>query len=192
METPILIEVPEVLAGTRVLVRPYRPGDGQAIFEAIDESRTHILPWMPWGQFHTDPQSTEAQVRKWIARWIVREDMPVGMFELHTGRYLGGSGLHRIDWDVRSFEIGYWIRKSAEGNGYVTEAVQLLSDMAFEALAANRVFIRCAVDNHRSAAVPQRLGFVEEGVLRASIVDADGRIHDARMFSKTRQDWLNA
>ena len=44
---------------------------------------------------------------------------------------LGGMGLHtRVG--PRAREIGYWIRKDAEGRGYVTEAVAALTRVGFE------------------------------------------------------------
>jgi len=189
MQSPILIDLPEELTSERTLVRPYRAGDGLAMFEAVDESRDHILPWMPWGPGHQSPEDSEKLVRTVRAKWELREDLGVGIFERETGRFLGGSGLHRIDWDLRSFEIGYWIRKSATGRGHVTDAVRLLSKLAFETLQANRVLIRCAAANEKSAAVAQRAGFFYEGRLRNGSKDARGVLHDTLMFSLIPDDW---
>src|SRR5579862_1955671 len=109
---PVLRELPGELVGERVIVRPFRPGDGAQVWEAVEESREHILPWLPWGDKHKSPEDTEEFVRRSQARWMLREDLPVGIWERATGRFLGGSGLHRINWEVPSFEIGYWLRKS--------------------------------------------------------------------------------
>ena len=88
------------------------------------------------------------------------------MWERASGTYVGGSGLHRIDWSVPNVEIGYWIRTRFEGRGFVTEAAALLAAFAFDTLQAQRVRIRCDAANARSAAVPRRLGFVHEATLR--------------------------
>ena len=188
---PILLDLPDQLPGERVLVRPYRAGDGAALWEAVTESREHILPWLPWGGTHRTPAESEAFVRKWQANWLLREDLILGIWERATGHYLGGSGLHRIQWDVPSFEIGYWLRRTAEGHGYMTEAVQLLCQLAFETLAANRVFIRVASGNHRSAAIPRRLGFVHEATLRNDTRDASGELRDMLVFAMTPQDYAS-
>lgn len=188
---PILLDLPDQLLGERVLVRPYRAGDGAALWEAIEESREHILPWLPWGDKHGSPADSEISVRKWQAKWLLREDLALGIWERATGHYLGGSGLHRAHWDVPSFEIGYWLRRSAEGHGYMTEAVQLLCQLAFETLAANRVFIRVASGNHRSAAIPRRLGFVQEATLRNDMRDASGELRDMLVFAMTPQDYAS-
>ena len=185
----ILQHLPEELVGERVLVRPYRPGDGTALFEAVDESREHLRPWMPWAEQHRTSDDSEAYARRSHARWLLREDLSMGFWERDTNRYLGGSGLHRIDWDVPSFEIGYWIRASAEGRGFVTETVRLLCTLAFETLKANRVFIRCDSRNARSAAIPRRLGFVHESTLRNDARALSGDLRDTFSFSMTPEDY---
>jgi RimJ/RimL family protein N-acetyltransferase len=189
MDDPILIDLPEVIASERTLVRRYRAGDGAELFAAVEESREHILPWLPWGDTHRTVEDSEMLVRKWSARWELREDLPFGIFDAETGRYVGGTGLHRIDWKVRSFEIGYWIRKSEEGKGHITQSTRLLTELAFKTLNANRVFIRCVSENLRSAAVAKRVGFVYEGTLRNSIKDANDELCDALVYSLMPEEW---
>ncbi|WP_084178970.1 GNAT family N-acetyltransferase [Fimbriimonas ginsengisoli] len=186
---PILIDLPSELRGPRVLVRPYRPGDGAALQEAVSLSREHLKPWMPWADAHTTVDESEALVRRFDARWRLREDLGVGIWDIETGRYLGGSGLHRIDWDVRRFEIGYWIRADAAGKGYVTEAAGLLCQLAFGPLEANRVLIRCATENRRSAAIPIRLGFLYEGTHRNEGRRTDGLLFDMEVYGMTADRW---
>jgi len=189
MTDPILFDIPEEVSAERIVVRRYRPGDGDNLFAAVDESREHILPWMPWGPGHQTVEDSERLIRGWNAKWTLREDLPMGIFEKETGRFIGGTGLHRIDWNIGSFEIGYWVRKSAAGKGYVTDAVKLLTALAFDKLKANRVFIRCAAENLKSAGVAKRAGYVYEGLIRNSVKDADGQLHDILMFSLIPDDW---
>jgi RimJ/RimL family protein N-acetyltransferase len=130
-----------------------------------------------------------ATTRRLRARWLLREDVTLGIFDRQTGRLLGGSGLHRIDWTIRRFEIGYWLRESAVGHGYVTEAVQVLTRFAFEHLSANRVEIRMDTRNTRSRAVPERLGFVYEGCLRRALPDPENFPGDVALFGLIREDY---
>ena len=147
---------------------------------------------MPWGSGHGSPADSEALVRKWHSKWILREDLTLGVWDRGTGRYLGGSGLHRIDWDVPSFEIGYWLRRTAVGNGYMTEAAWLLCRFAFDSLSASRVFLRCGAGNHRSSAIARRLNFVLEGTMRNDKRDTNGALYDMLMFGMTPQDYATA
>ncbi|MBI3911031.1 MAG: GNAT family N-acetyltransferase [Armatimonadetes bacterium] len=186
---PVLIPLPDELLGPRVLVRPYCPGDGAALWEAIEESRQHLQPWLPWEKNHRAPPDSEAYVRRAHREWVLREDLHAGIWERESGRLLGGSGLHPRGWRRCGFEIGYWIRKSAEGHGYVREAVSLLTRFAFERLEARRVEIRCHSRNERSARVAKRLGFTLEGCLRNAGIDNDGQPHDILVFALIPEDY---
>jgi RimJ/RimL family protein N-acetyltransferase len=193
---PLLIELPDELLGPRLVVRPYAEGDASQLWEAVDESRAHLAEWMPWVSDYTAPDTALTLVRRFQARWLLREDLVVGVFERASGRLLGGSGLHRIDWAIRRFEIGYWLRQSAVGQGFITEAVQVLTRFAFDRLAANRVEIRMDVRNTRSRAVPERLGFVYEGCQRRAAPDVHGEPRDLLVFALIRDDlpsvtWLH-
>jgi len=166
-----LIDVPEEIRGPRVLLRPLRQDDAPALWEALERSREHLAPWLPWVQDLRTVEDARAAVDRLRARWLSREDLSVAIFDRETGRLLGGTGLHRIDWTARSFEIGYWIRRDAQGQGYVTEAVQLLVRLAFEHLGATRVEIRVDPRNVRSVQIPERLGFVLERTRREHASD---------------------
>lgn len=192
MELPkhrTLIALFEELRGPRVVVRPYRLEDADELFAAVEESRQHLWPWLPWVNQHQTSEDTRDFILRSQAQWLLRESaLTVGIFEANNGRYLGGSGLHIRSWDVPSFEIGYWVRASAEGHGYVAEAARLLTDFAFASLGAQRVMIRCDARNTRSAAVAERLGFVREACLRNDLRASDGELRDTLVFSLTPSD----
>jgi len=186
--SPILLPLFEELRGEHILVRPYRESDAAALQEAVAESREHVRPWLPFADDHQTVEQSLMYIRRVTAHWVVREDMSLGFFDVHTGRYLGGSGLHPRNWDIPFFEIGYWVRQSAEGNGFVSETVRLLTDFAFETLQAKRVMIRCDARNLRSAAVPRRLGFVQEALLRNEAIANDGSVRSTLIFALTPDD----
>ena len=185
---PLLVELPDELLGPRVIVRPYAEGDAPQLWEAVDESREHLGEWMPWVADYVSPDDALRLVRRFRARWLLREDLVVGIFDRDSGRLLGGSGLHRIDWSIRRFEIGYWLRRSAVGRGFMTEAVRVLTRFAFERLGANRVEIRMDVRNARSRTIPERLDFVYEGCQRQAAPDVTGQAGDLLVFSLIRDD----
>jgi RimJ/RimL family protein N-acetyltransferase len=186
---PILLNFPDAFETERLLIRAPRPGDGHALTEAVIESMNHLRPWMPWAQRAPTVEENEANVRRGAARWAKREDLWLMLIRKADGRWIGGSGLHRIDWDVPRFEIGYWVRASEEGRGYITEAVRGITDFAFGTLGAQRVEIRCDSLNTRSAAVPRRCGYTLEGRLRHDSCAADGELRDTLIFSMIRAEW---
>jgi RimJ/RimL family protein N-acetyltransferase len=178
----------DTLRGERITVRPYHAEDAAALKEAVDESREHIRPWLPFADDHR----TVAEARDWIvrgmAKWLVRDDLIMGIWETATGRFLGGIGLHPRDWSIGYVEIGYWLRQTAEGHGFMVEAVRLVTDYAFDHLAAHRVEIRCDARNRRSAGVAERLGFVREAHLRGNLRQVDGTIRDTLIFALLADD----
>jgi RimJ/RimL family protein N-acetyltransferase len=183
-----LLPLFDELRGECVIVRPWRTEDAPLLFEAIMESLDHIRPWLPW----TDSYHSVEDVQNWViqcqAHWLLRENMNLSYWEQGSGRFLGGIGLHPLDWEIGHFEIGYWIRASATGHGYVTEAAHLLTEFAFNSLQANRVAIRCDERNKRSAAVAHRLGFVYEGCRRCDLKATDGTLRNTLVFSMIRAD----
>src|SRR5689334_2827401 len=101
---PLLVELPDDLLGPRIRLRPYRDADAPALLEAIQESRATLAEWMIWANAYDEPGAALEYVRRARARWLLREDLAVGIFDRATQRYLGGSGLTRMNWRIRSFE----------------------------------------------------------------------------------------
>ena len=186
---PTLIPLPDELRSGRVLLRPLAADDAEAVFTAVVEARDHLRPWMDWVDNHRTLDDSRDYCLRCAANWLLRSDLTVGMFDPATGDYLGGTGLHRMDWEVRAFEIGYWIRPSAEGRGYVGEAVGLLAGLAFEWLDARRLEIRCDATNERSRRVAERAGFVFEGTLRNDSLTSNGEVRSSLIFSLIPEDY---
>jgi RimJ/RimL family protein N-acetyltransferase len=181
---PILLDFPDSFETERLTIRAPRVGDGAQVAQAVRESRAELQPWMPWAKEEPTAEDSEIRIRKIIAQWITRENLPLHLYLKGTDIFVGGSGLHRFDWNVRRFEIGYWVRTKFAGQGYITEAVNGITHFAFTHLKANRVEIRCDTQNVRSASVARRCGFYLEGSLRHDDLDADGNVRDTLVFSK--------
>ncbi len=90
------------------------------------ESRDHPRPWLPFADQHQSVEESRDVIMRFMAQWLLRTDMAVALLDSTSGRFVGGGGLHPRDWDARVFEIGYWVRASEQGRGYVTEAVRLI------------------------------------------------------------------
>lgn len=186
VEYPSQIPLFDELVGERIIVRPHRLDDDQPMWEAIEESRDELRPWLPFAD--QSREQCRDYLSRAVARWHTRELMGMAIDDRETRRLLGNIGLMVRDWNMGSFEIGYWLRTSAAGHGYMSEAVRLVTDFAFDHLNANRVMIRCDAENARSAAVPTGLGFMLEGRLRQEFAAPDGHIADTLIFSMIRDD----
>lgn len=184
---PILVDVPESFDTERLTIRAPRPGDGQQMNAAIRESWAELQPWMPWAAGDPpDEDETEMRLRKARARFLLREDLWLLLFLKGGQTLVGSSGLHRIDWNVPRFEIGYWVRSSYAGRGYITEAVKGITDFAISGLGAWRVEIRCDSRNQKSAAVARRAGFQLEATLHNNERHhLTGQLRNTLVFAKT-------
>ena len=171
---PLLIEIPVPIETNRLLIRPPVAGDGAEINAATIESFDALHEWMPWAKEKPSLEDSEEFARRSQAEWILRQNLCLLLFDRQTGSFVGGSGLHRIDWELPRFEIGYWVRNRFSGKGYITESTAAIAHFAFSALNAKRVEIRCDADNTRSSAIPQRLGFELEATLKAEGMKVDG------------------
>ena len=190
MPDPLLIDVPERLVTERLVLRSPRPGDGAALNAAVVASLDALRPWMPWAQQAPTLDASEAIARGAHAKFLQRADLVYALWR-HDGegnelQLVGGSGLHRIDWSVPRFEIGYWCRSGHTGQGYVTEAVRAISRMAFDVLAAQRVEIRMDERNRASRKVAERAGFTLEATLRNDTRDVAGGVRNTRVYARVR------
>jgi ribosomal-protein-serine acetyltransferase len=182
---PILKEFPTEFFTDRLLIRMPQPGDGKAVYQAIQASIAELKPWMPFAQKEQSEQDVELNIREAHVKFLQREDLRLLIFRKDTGEFIASSGLHRINWDVPKFEIGYWIDTRHSGKGYMTEAVQGITRFAFHELKARRVEIRCDSRNKKSRAIPERLGFTLEGILKNDALSADGKqLRDTCVYAK--------
>lgn len=184
MENPILIDFPYSFETERLIIRGPLPGDGMGVREAVVESQQALIPWMPWAVDVPTEQQYEVRVREGRLKFLSREDLWMMIILKEENIIIGGSGLHRIDWSVPKFEIGYWVRSNYAGRGYITEAVNGITAFALNMLKARRIEIRCDVKNERSAAVARRAGYTLEGTLRQDARDHFGQLRDTHIFAK--------
>ena len=187
MTTPILRDFPTRIETERLTIRAPQAGDGAESCAAILESLEELRPWMPWACESLTPETQEAVMRRAHADFMSRTDLMLLLFLKGTTTMVGASGLHRIDWRVPRFEIGYWLRTSHTGKGYITEAVTAIGAFAFDTLGAHRVEIRCDERNTRSSAVARRCGYDLEGILRNNARDhLTGELENTMVFSQIR------
>ena len=180
----LLLDFPESFESDRLTIRAPRPGDGAEMNAAVHETFDDLKVWMPWAQQMPTLEESESFARRAQYQFLAREDLALLLFLKGKDTMVGGSGLHRINWDIPKFEIGYWCRKRFQGQGYISESTEAITKFAFETLGAKRVEIRCDVKNVRSQHIPNRLGFKLEGTLRNDALSPSGELRDTLVFAK--------
>ncbi|MEW9677873.1 GNAT family N-acetyltransferase [Lentibacillus sp. L22] len=183
---PILFDIPEQFETERLLLRAPRIGDGAVVNEAIRESYESLHKWMKWADHIPEIEETEANARKHRANFLLRDSFAFYMLDKSSGEFIGTCSLVKVDWQVRLFEIGYWIRESASGQGYMSEAVDGLTQFAFRNIQANRIEIRCDTRNVASCRVAERCGYHLEAILKNNFIDLLGDLRDDCIYTKVR------
>lgn len=185
-------DVPDVIESERLTIMCPRLEDISALHAAVRESTNELRPWMAWARDDYSFEECERTTREAIARFLTRQDLRFHFHDRKTDELLGSTGLHRINWRVPRFEIGYWVRTSRAGRGYVTEAVRALALMAFDRLGAKRVEIRCDDENLASARVAEACGFGLDTVLRNWQRGPDGSLRHERVYSRLDSQGLGS
>ncbi|WP_028391620.1 GNAT family N-acetyltransferase [Bacillus cihuensis] len=181
----ILKDFPERIETERLYMRPCRPGDGYEVHRAILHSRDQLKEWLPFAIHEPVLENIEENIRSAYADFILKEDIRLHIYRKKDDAFIGSTGLHRINWNVPKFEIGYWIDTRHSKQGYITESVCALTDFAFDYYQAKRVEIRCDPSNLNSRRIPEKLGFILEAILRNDSISVDGKsVRDTCVFSK--------
>jgi ribosomal-protein-serine acetyltransferase len=169
----------------RASLRLYEESDAAELHGLIARNLDHLRPWMPWAE-HSTEQSALEHIRR--SRRAIGENRGFTTAIVLDERIVGDIGLATIDWGARSTEIGYWLAAEHQGRGLMTAAVSLYLGYLFDRLRLERVQIQAAVENHRSRAIPERLGFRLEGV-RRNAIRAGERLVDAALYGILAEEW---
>jgi ribosomal-protein-serine acetyltransferase len=159
----------------------------EEVFELVDQNRAYLREWLPWVDNMTSPEEYHTILPMWLRQFADGNGFNAGI--RYKGKLVGMIGLHAIDRANRKTSIGYYIAEEAQGKGIVTKSVKAILDYVFRELGLNRVEIRCGVHNKKSRAIPERLGFVQEGIIRDGEWLYD-HFHDLVVYSMLAKDWL--
>ena len=102
---PELLDVAESLADDSILLRGYRPGDGEAVFAGIDAHREELKQRLPWPDAHRCAADSEAYARRMQSDFFARRQFVFGIWDRASGEYAGGAGVHAPDWRTPKAEI---------------------------------------------------------------------------------------
>ncbi|HWC71333.1 MAG TPA: GNAT family N-acetyltransferase [Actinomycetota bacterium] len=169
--------------GDGASVRRYTMDDLDAVWAVASGERERLGEWMPWVEGTT---SIDVQ-RGWLEKVIGEPEGLEGCGIFVDRELAGGIGLTWDGYGI-SGEIGYWTRAAFEGRGLITRAAREFTRLAFEHVGLHRVMIRAGVDNLRSRAVPERLGYRQEGVERGGGRGLGG-FYDMAVYAMVEEEW---
>ncbi|WP_145020084.1 GNAT family N-acetyltransferase [Paenibacillus sp. Y412MC10] len=158
------------------------------LYHLIDSSRESIRQWLQFPDLTHKVEDTRAFISRSLKRFANNDGYWAGIW--YKGQIAGSIGFLGIDWEAGRTEIGYWLGSPFEGKGLMTSACRTFVAHTFHDLRLRKVEIGAAVGNIRSRAIPERLGFTQEGIIRNY-----ERLHDQYLdrvvYGLTQQEWLD-
>lgn len=156
-----------------------------SLFDLLEKNRSHVSEYL--GEFDKTLDDTRQGCLRALNYFAT--DGALILLVIYKGQLAGWINLHnRTGGTVSGAEIGYWLGKEFVGRGIITRAAKTLTDYAFAHWDVNRVFLGIAINNSRSYAIPERLGFTVEGTLRQNYHINDEWV-DHRIYTMLKDEW---
>lgn len=182
------------LYGKRVMLRPLASQDFEAWSEVRNRNNLWLQPWEPQVPPNTaDPsKDRDAFSHRCAARdreRAVGNNFSFGVFV--DGAFAGEVNLNNVlRGAMQCCTVGYWIDEARAGNGYIAEAVVLLSRFAFDELRLHRIEVCVIPRNMNSRRVMEKLEFREEGIA-LRYLEINGVWEDHIRYGFTVEEWEN-
>ena len=154
------------------------------IFRLIDKDRDHLRVWLPWVDSTTTAEDTRKNIYDRIEGFKKMEQ--ASFYGTLNGEFVASVGF--ISLTDNAGEIGYWLLSKYGGKGLMTLFVKACIEYGFKKLKLNKIVIKCAEENTKSAAIPKRLGFTQSG-RNETKRNRNGREQGTLIFTLERNDW---
>jgi len=172
-----------VLSDGIVTLRPWRPDDAQAVFEACQDKAIGRHTYIPQPYEFADAEGFIAKCA--AARATGSTAVGFAIVDPETDEVLGSMSRPPLDGHRASF--GYWLAPAARGRGVATRALRLMADWTLATTDAIRLELYTDLDNPASGKVAERAGFAREGVRRAWDIGRDGKAIDVIFYARIRR-----
>ena len=164
----------------------YTEENAEEVFKVVMKNYDHLYQWSPWLDKNYSLERAKEFAK--ICEKQFEEKTSIPLCIKFNGQVVGGTGFNNFNWDYRTTEIGYWLAKDFNGKGIVTKSCWTLMKYAFEKFQLNRVVIKCVPTNERSRKIPEKLGFINEGIERQGGFH-HGKFVDFVVYSMLATDW---
>ena len=177
---------PIEISGEKILLKKNAASLAPQLFAMVEENRGYLRQFLPW----VDATLSVADSWGWIElshrQWETGHMFDLGIYLVESEQYIGNIGVHNIDWGNRCCEIGFWIGAQFQGQGMISQSLQILQPVLFEK-GFNRIEIHCSRKNIRSAAVAKRNGYLLDGILRQKVRE-NNKYTDLQIYSRLKSD----
>lgn len=160
----------------------------EELAKVVLENLEQLKMWMPWATDDYSIDSAREFIKGNLAAFAENGSFSASVILEET--FVGAIGFHSLDLTNKSAHVGYWLAKEAQGKGIMTRCCRVLFDYLFDDLGLNRIQINCNIENTKSRAIPDRLGFQLEGIHR-QVEWLHDRFGDWAIYAMLKEDWKN-
>jgi RimJ/RimL family protein N-acetyltransferase len=176
-----------ILTGDAVILRPFSPGDIDAMREILADPELCKLT----GSVHRADEDAVEDVDRLVdwysTRATVDERLDLAVVDRGSGSLVGEVVLNEWDAENRSCNFRTLIGPAGRDRGLGTEATRLILRQGFEVLGLHRISLDVFSFNPRARRVYEKVGFVYEGVGREAFRWEDEWVDEIRMSILDRE-----
>ena len=154
------------------------------IYDMFSHDMKNLRFWMPNGDFK---DAGEVFMNLKRREKSVRQYM-YGIYK--NKELLGEIGLSDSSPNNKRACVGYWLKKSARGNGIINKLLPVIEKVAFDTLGMNKLNLACDEKNIASRKIAEKNNYVLDGILRKEEMWPDGTFHDECEYSKLKSEWI--
>jgi ribosomal-protein-serine acetyltransferase len=158
----------------------------EVLYELVKANRLHLREWLPWVDHMRSVDDFKKYITSSKQRYVNHAE--VGYMIMANQAMIGRLGLYNIDLANKSASIGYWLDQQWLGKGIITRCCKTVIEVGFTRLQLNRIEIRAATENYKSQAIPERLGFKKEGIIRQGEF-VNNQFVDLYVYSMLKEEW---
>lgn len=162
------------------------PQHAAGLLDAVNANREQLSAFLPW----VGAMQTVEDFQRYIQQCQQKtaEKLEVSFVIFINDKIVGRIGIHHIQPGNQSGAIGYWLAREAGGKGVMLNCCRKIVEYGFSILQLHRIEIKAATHNIKSQAIPQKLGFTREGVLRES-ERVNDVYFDIVLYAMLQQEW---
>ncbi|MCP3027162.1 GNAT family N-acetyltransferase [Halobacillus sp. A5] len=173
-----------MIEGNRIYLRPFEVEDASALLRLQRTNRTFFEQFSMERRDHYYTMDAQVEkIRQYAKAALEDQQYNFGIFTVEKDRLIGTISLFQVmRGALQSAFIGYFLDKAHNGQGFTTEAAQLLVAYAFEFLKLHRIEAGVMPHNEGSIRVLEKAGFHKEGIARQN-VKINGRWEDHQVLA---------
>ena len=156
------------------------------LFKLVDSNRKYLAEFLPFVEHTKRVEDSKHFIHSALQQFIDGNGFHCGIWS--DKKLIGVIGLHYLDLVNKRTSIGYYLAEDFQKKGIMTRCTKALIQYVYEEYDINRIEIRMSTKNKKSRAIPVRLGFTQEGILRNN-ERLQGEFSDSYVYSLLREEY---